>query len=53
MSRLPKNRGIIQAEEDKSLILRHVLTCLEPVPNLVKLVWRIRIAAECARLEHA
>ena len=23
MTRLPKNRGITQAEEDKSLILRH------------------------------
>jgi len=34
MTRLPKKRGITQVEEDKSLILRHVLTYLEPVPNL-------------------
>jgi hypothetical protein len=34
MIRLPKKRGITQAERDKSLILRHVLTYLEPVPNL-------------------
>jgi hypothetical protein len=34
MTRLPKKRGITQAERDKSLILRHVQTCLEPVPYL-------------------
>ena len=33
MTRLHKNRGITQVEEDKSLILRHILISLEPVPN--------------------
>jgi len=33
MTRLPKKRGITYTEEDKSLILRHVLINLEPLPN--------------------
>ena len=33
MTRLPKKRGITQAEADKSLILRRVLINLEPLPN--------------------